>query len=147
MDVQKTLVKSLDLVFKENNFKKKVNHWYFYWELILKINLQKSYYGDVFYINLDIFFNNWEKNYFPNYPQQFSTRLDHILTNLRIEKEFRFEWLTEKEINDKINYISLLIKDNINILKDLSNIDQFKKYINTNKNYLLSSELKNKLNT
>src|SRR3989337_1174480 len=94
------LLEALKILLKENRFKKKANRWYYHAdETILVVNLQKSYYGDQYYINLGVWIkalvNEDYTKHFPvsdlNFPKEYECHISLRLADAALTKEAREE--------------------------------------------------------
>lgn len=94
--------KGLDASLKEAGFKKKSNSWY--WsndQVILQINLQKSQYGDQYYVNGGVFLKSLGTIEFP---KEYNCHIRFRLTAVASEEE-------RKEIESVFDLENQLLSD------------------------------------
>ena len=136
MNMEKTeLIKFLHEVFKSLSFKKKNNIWFFdNGVLIKKIELQKSYFGNYYYLNYGIIFKGLDYNDVRTHVSRRlagSTKEENKEINLLLDLDQKIPEIERKGklqfyINDKIlNYLNRMnTEENVKIdLKDSPYLD------------------------
>ena len=90
---KKELIDALDKELKLEGFQKRSTTWYLDEEKIVKVvNLQKSNFSDLYYLNLSIFLKGLGKDQFPKEEHcHIRTRLDNTIVNLAKDYDYLFD--------------------------------------------------------
>lgn len=153
--LQKEIIKSLDIFLKNAWFKLKWDTWYYGCDNIMQlINLQKSAYWDIFFINLWIYFSDInQENLNPKITDChiWFLRLSRLLDDnnkRKLEDNLNFEDLKETN-EEKIAWIiDYLEKYAIDFFHNYDTIEKIKintlKYMEDSKNWISTKYLINK---
>jgi len=95
---KKEFIKIFNNELKKHKFIKKGYSWYLFEEKVIKVvNLQKSQYSNLYYVNLCVFFKDLEKTDFPKEEHcHIRTRLDNYI----IQSDIDYNHLFDLEIKD-----------------------------------------------
>lgn len=116
---KKEFIQFLDDIFKSNGFKKKGNNWCLENEVLIKrINLQKSKYGDCYYLNYGVNFRNLDF-------QKVEMHIFHRLGSVNETENKRIIELLDfgENIPDEKRKNELRVFIEKNMLQDLMNIN------------------------
>lgn len=127
MTTQQTIIQTIAPILKQAGFRKFASHWiYTYSEMIVVLNLQKSRWGNMFYINLGCYLTALGKNKQPRvYQCQIRTSIQAISATTkdrdRITSALDFEQI--QLVREQLSIASILSKTRRNqVTKTANNV-------------------------
>jgi len=122
-------------VLKDNGFLKKSDGWYYHEmdSCVMVANLQKSNYGEQYYINFGIWWNALGK---VSYPKHYQCHVGCRIEELHPKSEKKVEQLLDLDAPhaDRVGKLTILINGAINILrKGCATQKSLKEFIKTEK--------------
>ena len=141
MNVKQEFINALNTVFRDNWFKRKWQNWFYQGDLLLKINLQKSTYWEVYYLNTSLYLDSNNTTWLGD----LTTRFEVFLPECKLDKEYNFENLSSEDLLLLLENIQHKIISSIDILKSRINYDSLKLFLKNNKSYLVTPKLLTRL--